>query len=404
MRRLWIFILLLAISSTSFAEVELSVALEQIGARAILERGLTGKGVKIGVIDAGFDGLAIWEELDRLRNRNGIKYSRNFVPGELAAWDDGTHGTWVLCAIGGGTESRLEGLAIDADYYLARNEFGKRDYRVEEEYLEQALADMHQRGVRLVNISSGYTDKFEHRAERYHPRDLDGGTTRVAEVCKHYAELGMILVVTAGNEGDAWDFWQRAISSPADVEGVISVGATHFSLIKPGLNGTCLLKAGYSGTGPDHLPWVKPEVVCFSDRGCSLSTPIITGLIATMLELDSTLTTDRVKSLLARAGTLHPYPNNYIGYGVPDAGKLLRLLDGASDSLAAARPLLASGRRLVLEADSRNIVLFHKRDATHVIRQDRAKSRKGRLTVKRHGSARTTVVIDNRDVIEIFWQ
>jgi hypothetical protein len=85
------------------------------------------------------------------------------------------------------------------------------------------------------------------------------------------------------------DFWKQYISAPGDVENVITVGATNFSLLNPEINGKLILKASYSGSGPEFLPYTKPDVACFSDRGCSFSTPIITGLIACMLEIDSTL-------------------------------------------------------------------------------------------------------------------
>jgi hypothetical protein len=61
---------------------------------------------------------------------------------------------------------------------------------------------LYKKGVRLVNISSGYTDKYKDRSERYKPNDMNGETAYISKVCKKYSDLGMILVVTAGNEGD----------------------------------------------------------------------------------------------------------------------------------------------------------------------------------------------------------
>jgi subtilisin family serine protease len=390
---------------TSFSQnVELYTALEQIKADAIIEQGLTGKGISIGIIDAGFDGISEWNTLKKIQ----INDIQNYVPDSVALITDGNHGAWVLSYIGGqeiGQEGKnyYEGIATNAQYYLARNEYGKKDYRVEEIYLEQALDNLYKKGVRLVNISSGYTDKYEDRKERYKPKDMNGETTYISKVCKKYSDLGMILVVTAGNEGNYFDFWGKYISAPADVENVITVGATHFSLLNPEINGKFFLKAIYSGTGPEFLPYVKPDVVCFSDRGCSFSTPIITGLIACMLEIDSSLSLTQIRNILHKSSTLYPFPNNYIGYGVPDTRKVLALLKDNNAVLDKAKLIVVNENTYMLQTKSDNIVMFYKKDEFHVIKQKKAKSKNGNYKISRKGSNRTTVIIDNEDVIEIVW-
>jgi hypothetical protein len=269
--------------------------------------------------------------------------------------------------------------------------------------LEKALEDFYDKGIKLVNISSGYTDKYANRKERYKPEDMNGFTTYISKVCKRFAEKGMIIVVTAGNEGDFFDLWKSYINAPADVENVITVGASHHSLFKPETNGKYILKAGYSGTGPEFLTYIKPDVVCFSDRGCSFSTPIITGLIACMLEKDSSLTLQQVKTILHKSSTLYPYPNNYIGYGIPDARKILKLLEDRNTELQRAKEIEITENTYRLETNSDNIVMFYKKNEYQVIKQKRAKSKDGHYKVKRNGSKRTTVIIDNKDVIEIKW-
>jgi len=271
MRKIFILILILHFTQLCTAQdIKLYTALEQINAKAIINKGLTGKGVQIGVIDAGFDGLFTWKVLRQINQSGQIKFTKNYVPDSITDFYKGNHGSWVLGYIGGKKDGYIEGLATNAEYYLVRNEYGSKDYRIEEVYLEQALDTMYNMGIRLINISSGYTDKYADKKEKYKPSDMDGKTTYISKVCEKYAKKGMIIIVTAGNEGDYYDFWKRYISAPADAENVISVGATHFSLFKPDLNGKYLLKASYSGTGPKFLPYIKPDVACFSDRGGQL--------------------------------------------------------------------------------------------------------------------------------------
>ncbi len=123
--------------------VELYTALEQIKADTIIEQGLTGKGVRIGIIDAGFDGISEWSNLKKIYESGQINDIQNYVPDSIALISDGSHGTWVLSYIGGQENGQngknyYEGIATNAQFYLARNEYGNKDYRIEEIYLEQA--------------------------------------------------------------------------------------------------------------------------------------------------------------------------------------------------------------------------------------------------------------------------
>lgn len=388
--------------------IELNTALTQIKADTLIQEGLSGKGVKIGIVDAGFGGVSDWGNLKNIYESDQIIDVQNYVPDSVALISDGNHGTWVLSYIGGHEEepngkTYYEGIATNGEFYLARNEYGNKDYRVEEIYLEEALEDFYEKGIRLVNISSGYTDKYKNKNERYKPEDMNGKTTYISRVCEKFSRLGMILVVTAGNEGDFRDFWKRYINAPADVENAITIGATHSSFIKTETNGKFLLKAKYSGTGPDFLPYNKPDLVCFSDRGCSFSTPIITGLIACMLEKDSSLTLPQIKTILYKSSTLYPYPNNYIGYGVPDARKVLKLLEDRNADLKTARRIEITDKAFSLKTASDNIILFYKKDEFQVMKQEKLKSKNGYLKIKPKGSNRTTVIIDNDEVIEIIW-
>ena len=62
-------------------------------------------------------------------------------------------------------------------------------------------------------------------AESYKPEQMDGKTSLIAKGARMAVnEKGMILVVSAGNEGEN-KTWGGIVSTPGDVEEVISVGA-----------------------------------------------------------------------------------------------------------------------------------------------------------------------------------
>ncbi|MBN1969348.1 MAG: S8 family serine peptidase [Candidatus Delongbacteria bacterium] len=400
-----IIILSVLVKLINASDIKLYKAIKQINGQSIINAGYTGKNVKIGIIDAGFDGLANWEVFQNIRDNDLIKYKKNFVPDSITGLYEGQHGSWVLSYIVGKLDNYQEGLAPNAEIYIARNEFGPDDYRIEEIYLEQAIEEMYDLGVRLINISSGYTDKFDNSDEEYNPEDMNGQTSYISQVCKKFADKGVIFVVAAGNEGNWWKFWSGLISTPADVENVISVGATDFNILfNTENNGKSILKADYSGVGPEFLNYVKPDFVCYSEQGCSMSAPIITGLIATMLEIDNSLTVNQVKEILKKSSTLYPYPNNYIGYGVPDAAKVLSYMTKPEINLPESVLIEVNEDEYEFKTDSDEIFVFYKKDEHIVESQEFESSSNGKFILKRSGSSRTSVVLGKDTVYEIVWK
>jgi peroxiredoxin len=111
----------------------------------------------------------------------------------------------------------------------------------------------------------------------------------------------------------------------------------------------------------------------------------------------------QIRNILHKSSTLYPFPNNYIGYGVPDTRKVLALLKDNNAVLDKAKQIVVNENTYMLETKSDNIVMFYKKDEFHVIKQKKAKSKNGNYKISRKGSKRTTVIIDNEDVIEIKW-
>ena len=382
-----------------------STALNQIGAKALTDEGLTGKGVNIGVIDVGFYGLKTNASLQHLREENRIAETRDYVkPGRKEGFFDmETHSDWhgaevVQMIAGYNPTQRMEfGMATGATFYLARTDHGVRETRSEEDNWIAALERMDSLGVRLVNTSLGYAKGFNNPKENYKPSDMDGKTSKISRAAQIAADQkGMLIVVSAGNEGD--DLGWRIVSTPADAAGVLAVGATKAKSRD---------KVGYSSIGPEFLAYLKPNVSCFAANGTSFAAPVIAGLAACLMEKSPKMTNRQLMRVIEKSAHLYPYGNNYVGYGVPNARKALQLLKDSTLKLNNVRELHVKGdifKYAVGNVETERAVVFHKRNEQLVIRQEVMAVVAGRLEFRRHPEARRTTVDLEDAVLEIFWE
>lgn len=379
-------------------KIMLGFALEQIGAELLINDNYTGAGVSIGVIDGGFMNADSDPALKHLFKVGAILSYKDYVTPNLEEYKgskalDDRHGTDVLQLIGGYNDQTkvLHGLATEAHYHLARTDHGAYESRVEEFYLIQALERMDSLGVRIVNISLGYTDGYTDASENYTVADMNGSTAIARAVQIAFHEKGMLVVVSAGNDGDKdW----KVVSAPADAQGALTVGSTKYDHWS---------KASFSSIGPSQLTYMKPEIVCFANAGTSFSAPIITGLAAVILQKNPELTQYQLKSIIMRSGHLYPFGNNYVGYGVPKAANILSILAG--DSTNNTQELKSYKSRYLLPVKGqKHAVLYHKYDGFRVMQEDYMELKGNKIKVDRLRNARfTTVVIDNTQVFEIRW-
>ncbi len=384
---------------------KLAPVMSQIQAPDFVQAGLTGRFVTIGVIDAGFFGADSVSALKHIVARQGVRQIRDYVNPKKSRNDlfrtletfSDTHGTEVLAAIAG-TDPAVNvqyGLATDAQFYLARTDQGNREFRGEEDNWVAAMEWMDSLGVRLINTSLGYAKGMSNPKENYEPRQMDGHTSLISRAAQVAADQkGILLVVSAGNEGD--DRSWRIISTPADAQGVLAIGATNAKLWN---------RIGYSSIGPESLPYLKPNVSCFSLYGTSLAAPVITGFAACLMQANPKLTNKQVREIIEQSSHLYPYGNNYVGYGVPQASRALALLKG-QPLPPTARLVKATGKSLTLPVptDEPVVSIFHKKDATHVMQQEAAKVAVGKLTLKRQNGEKHTTVDLKKEVIEVVWE
>ncbi|GAB3337323.1 S8 family serine peptidase [Larkinella ripae] len=380
--------------------------MSQIQADVFGRAGLSAKNVTIGVIDAGYFGADSASALKHIFHRSGIKAVRDYVNpsrsreaffGSLETLSD-FHGTEVMAAISGHdpNENIQYGLATDANFYLARTDHGAREFRGEEDNWIAAMEWMDSLGVRIINTSLGYAKGFTNPKENYQPAQMDGHTSLISKAAQLAADKkGILVIVSAGNEGD--DRSWRIISTPADAQGVLAVGAT---------NNKVWNRIGYSSIGPEFLPYLKPNVSCFSLYGTSLSAPVITGFAACLMQANPKLTNKELISIIEKSSHLYPYGNNYIGYGVPLASRALALAKGQTLT-PSARSIKATGKTYSLplpEHADMSVSVFHKKDETRVLQQESMRVQNGALVLRRNHDEKRTTVDLKKEVVEIIWQ
>lgn len=377
--------------------------IEQMGASVFRDAQLDGTGVTIGVIDAGFYGAQKSRELKHLFSEERILGVRDFVnpqnkdPFNERETASDRHGTQVLGYIAGlweGSE-RQRGLATGARFYLARTDHGKKEFRGEEDYWVAAVEWMDSLGVRLINTSLGYSIGFDEPEENYSVAEMDGKTaitTRAATIAVQ--EKGMILVSSAGNEGNDSDW--GIVSAPADAEAVLAVAATN----------TDGLRMGYSSLGPETLPYLKPNVACYSLFGTSFAAPAVTGFAACLLQRQPDLSPEEIYRIVEQSAHLYPFGNNHIGYGIPSAERALVLLAGDTLSprlKAVPSPAVAFIYTVNPRNEHTEAVAFHKKDSRIVLKTERLNVKDGRVRVARHRKAEKTTLVVGDEGVEIIW-
>jgi serine protease AprX len=258
--------------------------LSLVGVIKLQDRGYFGDGIRIGLLDSGFDNLG-HAAFDSIR----VEGEWDFVDRDATVGGD-DHGSEVLSIIAALDRGNMIGAAPHATFFLARTEIiNAEDTRVEEDYWVAGIEWADSLGADIVSSSVGYTTFSDGAGYTY--ADLNGETavtTRAADIA---VEKGIVVVNSAGNEGDLpWYY----VVTPADGKGVIAVGSVR---IDDSLN---IEVSAFSSRGPTFDGRVKPDFVALGENvevvnavgngyqfknGTSFSAPAVAGASALLLQL-----------------------------------------------------------------------------------------------------------------------
>ncbi len=386
---------------------EPSEALVLLNYKAFEKAQFTGKGIKIGVTDAGYLNLDRQDYFEKIMAENRVLATRDFLMPrrENSIFENltgkDTHGREVSKCIAGKSNKEQFGLAFDAQFYLARTENAKEEKRIEEDAWVAAIEWFDSLGVRLVNSSLGYGKGFDNPAESYTNTQMNGYVTVVARAAQiATSQKEMIIVNSAGNSGSDKE-WNGYISSPADARGVLSVGATD------AFGG----KMNYSSIGPEYNGYLKPDIAAFSKNGTSFSAPLITGLMACMLQAKPDFCNDQLFNILHQSGSVYPFKNNYIGYGVPDCEKIVKQFTGEaySDSVyseAATDTLFSINTFEKLEklkTSKAKVVVYHIKNPGFVVLMEELESNLPEYRIIKHPKADYSLILADGKKYKINW-
>ncbi len=298
--------------------------LDQINVIPLHEMGYTGKGVTIAMLDAGFQNLeheafAYMDIVDTWDFPNGDANVEN-ENGELG---EGTHGTYTLSTIGGFKEGMLIGPAFEASFLLYKTEVTDWERHVEEDYWVAGAERAEQKGAWIISSSLGY-NVFDQGEGDYSWEDMDGNTTIVTRGADIAARKGILVVNSAGNEGNAPEP-QNTLVAPSDGDSVIAVAAVdEFGV-----------RASFSSVGPAADGRIKPDLAARGVRtycaspatnqsytqvsGTSLSCPLVAGAAALVWQVNPRLTNMQVRRALRQTASQADQPDRYLGWGIVDA-------------------------------------------------------------------------------------
>lgn len=299
-----------------------------INAHVLHEMGFTGEGIDVAMMDSGWEYTDALPAFDRLRERNAIRMTRDFVNGGTNVYTESTHGTYVLSTMAAWIPDSLIGTAPDANYYFFRTEDVATEYRIEEDNWVVAAELADSLGVDIINSSLGYSE-FDDASMNYTYADMNGEVSRASMAGDIAASKGILVVNSAGNRGhQAW----RYITAPSDGDSVLCVGAVNINENR----------AWFSGFGPSSDGNVKPNVMAmgqatvFADldstirtgNGTSFSSPIMAGGAACLMQaVNGRKTNMDVFRAIEKSADHYSNPSDSLGYGIPDLWKALQLLN-----------------------------------------------------------------------------
>jgi serine protease AprX len=303
--------------------------LQMIGLDEMHNAGHRGNDVIIAVFDGGFPGVDSAEPFRHIfdAGRMNLAVSTDFIrnTGDVFQYDD--HGTQVFSVIAGFQDGFFVGGSYEAEFQLYVTEDASSEFRIEEYNWLFAAERADSAGVDVVNSSLGYYD-FNDSDMNYTQDAMDGKTTIVSKAAQMLADRGVIVVCSAGNEGNiAW----KLITAPADAKDVLAVGNVN----------SAGLRAGSSSIGPAADGRIKPDVAALgvntsvikpsgalgSASGTSLASPLVTSLAAGIRQRYPHLTNVQVLDAIRKSASQSDNPDNLLGFGVPNFTAVVNFIE-----------------------------------------------------------------------------
>ncbi|MNB83183.1 Serine protease AprX [compost metagenome] len=298
----------------------LNIATPSIGSAALQQtRGLTGKGVNIAIIDTG-----VYPHPDLTRPVNRIIAFKDFINYRKKPYDDNGHGTHIsgdAAGNGWASKGKYKGPAPEAGIVGVKvlDQYGEGYDSTIIKGIEWCIANRKRLRLRILSMSFGG------------PAAASAEDDLLIQAVEHAVKAGLTVVISAGNSGPL----PRTVDSPGISPSAITVGAVNDRRTLTQADDRITF---YSSRGPAPGGRVKPDIVAPGERvisllapgsrlarqqpglrvgkcyiklsGTSISTPIVSGAAAQLLQHRPCLTPQQVKKTLKRnAFPLNLKPN-----------------------------------------------------------------------------------------------
>lgn len=311
---------------------------EMIDGKSLHFNGYRGEGMQIAMLDEGFlntDSLFVF---DSININHQILGTWNFVDGGADVFNSGSHGSACLSTIAANSPGVMIGTAPHAKFWLLHTENHSTENPIEEINWVSGAEFADSVGADVLSCSLGYTrfDSLLAGSNNTYSM-LDGRHTPCSIAATICARKGMIVCNSAGNEGSPPSTSNPSpfhyISAPADADSIITVGATD-------IEGN---PASFTSYGPSYDGRVKPDVAAMGvqtqkinaytnvvdgGNGTSFSCPTIAGMTACLWQAHPDKTNMEVIHAIQQSGSIHKFPDDRIGYGIPDFEIADMLLSG----------------------------------------------------------------------------
>lgn len=303
-----------------------------INAVTAQDSGYNGRGIVIASFDAGFDNLA-HPCFDSIRARGLRTY--DFVNGDTNVADqtgqmgEGSHGTMTLSLIGGYAPGQLISPAFRSRFLLAKTENTDSETPAEEDNWIAAVQWADNLGADIISSSLGYIAMDPGSIRTYDWTWMNGDSTVITKGANHAADIGIVVVNSAGNEG--FNSTHNTLGAPSDGKKVICVGSVDMNK----------KRSSFSSVGLTTVGAIKPDICAFgngntvaqanggtgytSGSGTSFSCPMTAGVVAMLLQAKSNLTPAQVKQILTSKADSSFAPNRQRGYGLINAWESIKL-------------------------------------------------------------------------------
>lgn len=293
---------------------------------------LTGKGIGIAIFDTG---IGIHPDLTLQNSRlrafvDAVNHRDDF-------YDDnghGTHITGIIAGNGHASHGKYEGIAPESHFVMIKVLNQKGEGNIEDVLagIRWLLAHYKEYNIRIVNMSVGSS----------RGKNFDESSPLVRGVEALWEE-GLVVLTAAGNHGPA----PHTIGAPGNSRKIITVGASDVMQTGNGRD--------YSGRGPTESCIKKPDIVApgsnivscqpihtispelygraydmysremlyHSRSGTSMSTPVVSGCIALLLQQRPYLSNREVKFQLKKTAVNLGYDHSRQGWGMIRLDRLL---------------------------------------------------------------------------------